>query len=248
MSTSLNDQPMPITSHLKELRNRLIIVLVVFAAGILVCLHYSGDIVRLLTDMGTRYGYRFVYIAPQELLMVYFNIAFIGGLVITSPVLLYEGYMFAKPALTVQESKAVKRTLFFGFLCFMIGILFAYRISLPFMLYFLISFSDVSVVSASISIQEFISFLLTVFIIFGVIFEMPVVTALLSALGILKPNVLKKIQKPVIVVIFIIAAVITPPDVVSQIMVAIPMLVLYQLSMSICQLIDRKKAINDKEE
>lgn len=248
MSTSQNDQLMPVTDHLKELRNRLVIVLLVFAVGVLVCLHSSGDIVSLLTDMGTRYGYRFVYIAPQELLMVYFNIALIGGLVLASPVLLYEGYLFAKPALTLQESRAVRRTLFFGLLCFITGILFAYFISLPFMLYFLISFSKVTVISASISIQEFISFLMTVFIIFGVIFEMPVVSALLSALGILKPSILKKIQKPVIVVIFIIAAVITPPDVVSQIMVAIPMIVLYQLSMSISQLIEKKKAIEHKEE
>ena len=118
---------------------------------------------------------------------------------------------------------------------------FAYFISLPFMLSFLIQFTGEVDVSASISIQEYVSFLLTVFIIFGFLFEMPVVSVLLTGLGVLKAEWLAKGRKVMIVVIFVVAAIITPPDVASQIMVAIPMLMLYELSILLSRLVGMRK-------
>jgi sec-independent protein translocase protein TatC len=120
---------------------------------------------------------------------------------------------------------------------------------LPFMLYFLIDISNGSDISASISVQNYISFLLTIFMIFGVVFELPVVSVLLTQLGLLKVEWMKKGRRVVIVVIFFLAAVITPPDIVSQIMVGIPMIGLYELSIIICTFLNkfRKKHSDDEE-
>ena len=117
------------------------------------------------------------------------------------------------------------------------------------MLRFLISFTGEVDVSASISIQAYISFLLTVFLIFGIVFEMPVVTVVLTALGVLKAEWLAKGRKIMIVAIFFIAAVITPPDVISQILIAFPMLLLYEISILLCKLVTkRKKKAADEED
>ena len=119
--------------------------------------------------------------------------------------------------------------------------LFAYFINIPFMLRFLIQFSSGVSISASISIQEYISFLLTVFVIFGVIFELPVVSVLLTLLGILQAKWMVKGRRAMIVVIFFVAAVITPPDVVSQILVAVPMIALYELSIFLRRLCGQRE-------
>ena len=121
------------------------------------------------------------------------------------------------------------------------GVAFAYFISLPFMLRFLIQFTGQVDVAASISIQSYVSFLLTVFVIFGLVFELPVVTVLLTGLGIVKAEWLARGRKVMVVIIFVLAAIITPPDIVSQIMVAVPMLALYELSIVLSRLVGKSK-------
>lgn len=181
--------------------------------------------------------------------MEYFSMAFVGSLVISFPVLAYHIYAFCSPGLTKKERNYIKVGLFAGTMFFVLGIVFARMVSIPFMLRFLISFTGEVDVAASISIQQYISFLLTVFLIFGIVFEMPVVTVVLTALGILRAEWLAKGRKVMIVVIFFIAAVITPPDVISQILIAVPMLLLYEVSILLCRLVGkRKKAAAEAEE
>ena len=233
---------MSLSGHLKELRNRVFACLLVLLAGFAACLSVAPRLVTMLTDMGMVYHYTYVYIAPQELLMVYLSLALTGGLVVAFPFIGYHIYAFCGPGLRQREKGFVLGTLFFGTICFCIGVLFAYYLSVPFMLRFLIQFSaDVSV-TASISIQEYVSFLITVFVIFGAVFELPVVSVLLTVLGILKAEWMAKGRKAMLVVIFFIAAVITPPDIVSQVMVALPMIALYELSIFLCRLFGRKKS------
>lgn len=232
---------MSLSGHLRELRNRLIAVLVFLAVGIVVSFAYAEPFVTLLTDMGEQFGYVFVYIRPQELLMVYFGVSLLGGLVLALPVILYETYAFCSPGLKKIEKTLMLLGATFGTVFFCMGVLFAYKITVPFMLRFLIAFSKDVAVSASISIEEYITFLMTVFVIFGVIFELPVLSVILTALGIVKPQWLAAARKVMIVVIFFLAAVITPPDIVSQIMVAIPIIVLYELSIFLSRIVFRMK-------
>jgi sec-independent protein translocase protein TatC len=142
----------------------------------------------------------------------------------------YQIWAFVSPALRKTEKLFFMLAMIFGLICFCIGVFFAYKIVLPFTLNFLISFNSGSGAESAITLQNYISFLMTIFTIFGVVFELPVVSVLLTQMGFVKVSWMKKGRKPMIVVIFLVAALITPPDIVSQIMVAFPMLFLYELS------------------
>ena len=153
----------------------------------------------------------------------------------------YQVYAFCSPGLSGKERGYISGALIAGGLCFLVGVAFAYFISLPFMLRFLIQFTGEVDVAASISIQQYVSFLLTVFVIFGLVFELPVVSVLLTGLGLVKAEWLVKGRKVMIVIIFVLAAIITPPDIVSQIMVAVPMLGLYEISIALSRVVGRAR-------
>lgn len=245
-----NDGSMSLSGHLRELRNRIAVCVVVLVLGFFGCLSVAGRLVTMLTDLGTAYNYNYVYIAPQELLLVYFNLALIGAVVLTFPVMAYEAYAFCSPGLSRRERTSIAMALLAGTLFFAGGVAFARFISMPFMLRFLIGFTREVDVSASISIQQYVGFLMTVFVIFGVVFELPVVSVMLTSLGVLRAEWLSKGRRVVIVVIFVLAAIITPPDIVSQIMVAIPMIGLYELSILLSRLVmkAKKNKAEDEEE
>jgi len=246
-----DDGSMSLSGHLRELRNRVAVCVVVLVLGFFGCLSIAGKLVTMLTDLGTAYQYNYVYIAPQELLLVYFNLALIGAVVITFPVLAYEAYAFCSPGLSRRERTSIALALLAGTLFFVIGVAFARFISVPFMLRFLIGFTTEVEVSASISIQEYVGFLMTVFLIFGAVFELPVISVLLTSLGVLRAEWLMKGRRVMIVLIFVLAAIITPPDIVSQIMVAVPMIGLYELSILLSRLVmkaKKKKADPDEDE
>ncbi len=227
---------MSLTGHLREMRNRILVCVIVLAAATVVSLAYAEEIVTFLLAMGKEYGYRFVYLSPQELLMQYFSISLTAGICVTLPMLFYQVWAFLRPGLRRSENLFFVGAMFFGLLCFIGGGWFAYRIMLPFMLAFLISLSGGSGASPAVSVQNYIAFLMTVFLMFGTVFELPVVSVLLTQLGFLKVEWMKKGRKVMIVLIFFVAAVITPPDVLSQILVAVPMLILYELSIVLCMI------------
>lgn len=242
-----SDGVMTVSGHLKELRNRIGVILLVLVLATLVMLSLAPRLIMFFTDMGTRFGYQFVVIAPQEMLMQQFRLALISALVIASPVILYEIYAYIRPGLSKSESGILRLALLLGLFFFSIGILFAYFITLPFMLNFLISLNNdqilLSSIKASISLASYLDFLLMMFIIFGVMFEMPLLSVVLSRFGLLTPNMMQKIRPYAIILIFIVAAIVTPPDVVSQIMVAIPMMLLFLLSTLLCKIFYKKRKI-----
>ncbi len=236
-----SDGSMSLSGHLRELRNRILICVILLVVVFGVCLSFAPQIVTALTDMGQRYNYVYVYIAPQELFLVYMNVALVGAVVVCFPVLAYQIYAFCSPGLSGKERGYISGSLIAGGLCFLVGVTFAYFISLPFMLRFLIQFTGEVDVSASISIQQYVSFLLTVFVIFGLVFELPVVSVLLTGLGLVRAEWLVKGRKVMIVIIFVLAAIITPPDIVSQVMVAVPMLGLYEVSIVLSRVVGKAR-------
>ena len=224
------DGSMTLTGHLKELRNRLIICAVVFVVGVVVSLAYADRLIDLLTAMGRDY-YQFVSIAPQEKLMQYFRVSILAGVVVTVPVAFYNIYAFAKPGLKKSESTFFKLVMLLGLILFCVGVLFAYKLMMPFMLRFLSTgIEGAEYIQTTTSIESYVNLCLTMFIIFGCVFEMPLITIILSKMGIINPQILKQVRGVAIVVIFFIAAVVTPPDIVSQCMVAFPMVLLYFVS------------------
>lgn len=232
---------MSVTGHLRELRNRILVCLLLLLIVFTACLSIAPQLVTFLTDMGKKYSYIYVYIEPQELFLVHINSALVAAVAFCSPAIAFEGYAFCGPGMNQKERITVIGSLVAGAVFFLVGVLFAYFISMPFVLRFLIQFTGEVNVSASISIQQYISFLLTVFIVFGLIFELPVVSVLLTGLGFIRAEWLIKVRKVMIVVIFVIAAIITPPDIASQIMVAIPMLGLYEISILLSRVVGKAR-------
>lgn len=244
MEKNRSDSPenvMGILDHLSELRKRLFIIVGLFLVLAALSFNYVDLIVDVLIDNSKTLGYQLVYLTPGELFSQYIKISLIIGLTVASPVILFQVWAFILPGLEKGEKFVVFSSLFSGLICFIVGAAFAYIIAVPMMLNFFITVDKNQFVQATISIQNYINFVLSTLITFGIIFEMPVVTVLLSQLGILRPVWMTKSRKFVIVVLFVVGAVITPPDVVSQVLVAVPMLVLFEISVLLSKLIARRK-------
>lgn len=233
-------QNMSLSEHLKELRKRLLVVCLAFILFFLIILPFASQLTNIMLLLGKNKGYNYIYLAPQELLLVQLNIVFFTSLALTFPLFIYHSYRFCAPAFSKQARKGLILSIILGFFFFILGLLFAFKVSLPFTLGFLIGFTAFVDVKASISISEYLNFVVTNLLIFGLVFEMPVISLLLTKIGILKPHFLVKARKVMIILIFIVAAIITPPDVVSQISVAIPMVFLYELSILICKITSKK--------
>ena len=233
---------MSLVGHLKEIRNRIGLVVVALLVAFVACFAFIKPLATILLEMGQDYGFQYVYLSPSELITAYFKLSLILAIVIVSPLLLSQIWGFLAPALTKREKKAIGPALAGGLVFFFIGAAFSYLIAIPFMIQFLINYSQSEMISSAISVASYLDFMVGMMLTFGLVFEMPMLAFVLSNLGILTPEILRKLRSYAVVLVFIIAAVITPPDVVSQFMIAVPMLGLYELSILISAVICRRRA------
>lgn len=227
---------MTLLEHLDELRKRLTIIAIVNFAVAVLLFGKTEEIMEYLLNVNP--GLELVYLAPSELLTVYIKLAFILAIVLCSPVTIYQIWAFVEQGLYKREKIYIAISLCFAVVLFIVGVVFCYALVLPTTLDFFIRIA-IEEVSSNISIDSYVSFVNTMLLSFGCIFELPVVVFLLTKLGVLKPELLKKNRGIIIVVIFIIAAFITPPDVISQIMLGVPMMLLMELSIWICTIVDK---------
>jgi sec-independent protein translocase protein TatC len=191
-------------------------------------------------------GMELVYTTPSELLTVYIQLSLILAVTICSPITVYQVWAFIEKGLYEKEKKAILFTLIFGVVFFIIGVAFCYFMVLPTTLEFFVRIA-IEEVSSMLSIQSYVSFVNMMLLAFGLVFEMPVIIFLLSKLGIIKPAFLKKNRGIIIVAIFIFASIITPPDVISQLMLGIPMVILLEFSILICTLVYKGKKKEELE-
>lgn len=233
---------MSLVGHLKEIRNRIALVAVALIVAFVVCFTFIKPLATKLLEMGQKFGFQYVYLSPSELITSYFKLSLILAVVIISPLLLAQIWGFLAPALTKREKKAIGPAFAGGLVFFFIGAVFSYLIAIPFMIQFLINYSRSDMIASAISVASYLDFMVGMVLTFGLVFEMPMLAFVLSNLGILTPEILKKLRSYAVVLIFIVAAVITPPDVVSQFMIAVPMLGLYELSIAISAVISRRRA------
>lgn len=233
---------MSLVGHLKEIRNRIALVAVALIVAFVVCFTFIKPFATKLLEMGQKYGFQYVYLSPSELLTSYFKLSLILAVVIISPLLLAQIWGFLAPALTKREKKAIGPAFAGGLVFFFIGAAFSYLIAIPFMIQFLINYSQSELISSAISVASYLDFMVGMVLTFGLVFEMPMLAFVLSNLGILTPEILRKLRSYAIVLIFVIAAVITPPDIVSQFMIAVPMIGLYELSIAISAVISKRRA------
>ncbi|MDO5407100.1 MAG: twin-arginine translocase subunit TatC [Eubacteriales bacterium] len=240
-----NKSEMSLVGHLNELRKRLTVMVIVNLIVAALLFNRAAVIMQYLLDLNP--GMQLVYISPSELLLVYIQISFIMALVLCSPLNIYEVWAFVEKGLYKREKAAVLTALVFGLVCFIGGAVFCYFMVLPTILQFFVRI-EIADVASMISVKSYASFANTMLLAFGCVFEMPVLVFLLTKLEILTPEFLKKNQALLIVVIFIFAAIITPPDVVSQIMLGLPMVLLLQLSILISVLVDKKNRKKHEQE
>ena len=229
----MDERKLTIIEHLEELRRRLIRSLVALFGGMVISFVFWQDkVFYVLMAPINQLGRELVLLSVTEGFLLQIKIAFIGGLITASPVILWQLIAFLLPALYKKEKKVFWSIFLSSLILFVFGIVFAYKFVLLLGLKFLlVNFSGGLV--PMISAAKYLSFVLGFLLPFGVVFEIPVAAYILTKAGLLTPQKLRQNRRYVILVVFILAALLTPPDVISQVLLALPMLFLYEISIFI---------------
>ena len=233
---------MPFLDHLEEFRWALLKSIFSIAFFMIVSWFITDWFYVTITRLAKNAQLPLITTKVMEVLILKLQMSLVMGIVISLPFVFYYVWSFVSPGLYENEKKWVLPLVVASTACFFIGASIAYFVVLPFMLMFLKTFIPEDI-SAMITIGNFISTLLKFIILFGVIFQMPLVTFALAKIGILKHQYMSKYRKYAIVVIFVIGAVLTPPDPVSQIIMALPLILLYEISILVARFAGRKTVL-----
>ena len=217
---------MPLSGHLSELRRRLLISLVMLAIGMVISNVWLDEIMAFLTaPAGKLY-----FMKPAEAFFIYFKVMLTAGAILTAPVLLYEFWAFLVPAFTAREKTTLLMLVPSSLILFLTGIAFAWFVVLPQGLRFFLTFwSDF--VQPMLSMESYLNFVFMLVLPFGILFNLPLVFIVLAKLDLITSRMLAKKRKYIVLLAFIAAAVITPTtDILSQCLLALPMIVLLEMS------------------
>jgi len=229
-----------IWTHLNELRRRLIICLAVIAAGIVLAFIFADRLFQVLVWPAK--GINLIFIDVTEMLGTYMQVCLVAGIIVAMPVLVYQLIAFVAPALTPSEKKWVWIVLPFIILMFLAGVAFSYFVLLPPAMQFLISFGA-DIATPQIRIGNYVSLVGRLLLATGLIFETPVVTTFLARMGVTSSRWMAQQRKWAIIFAFILGAIITPTlDPVNQTLVAVPLIVLYEMSIWLAKLVEHRKA------
>lgn len=224
------EKELTLVEHLDELRKRLIFCLIPFFIAVLFSAPFTKAILAFLRLPSEGVIEKLAFFSPQEVALVYMKIALFSGLILSLPIILYQVWEFISPALQERQKEYAVSFIFWAFFAFICGCAFGYIILIPFSLKFLIGLAGAELTPV-ISLSKYIGFVLALAGGGGVAFELPVVIWLLSRLGIVNSRFLRKKRRYAIAIIFIAAAVITPTtDPFNMALMALPMLVLYEIS------------------
>jgi len=226
------DEKIPFTAHLEELRKRLITCFVAVGVGFVISYGFKEQLFKILTRplisvMGA--DDKLIFTGLPEAFFTYLKVSFLTALFLAAPIILYQFWMFVAPGLYDKERRLLFPILFLSCLFFLAGALFGYFIVFPLGFKFFLGFSS-DTIKALPSMREYLSFSSKLLIAFGLAFELPIVITFLSKLGIVSVDFLKKSRKYALLLFFVAAAILTPPDVITQIMMAVPLMGLYELS------------------
>ncbi len=227
---------LPLTEHLEELRSRLIRSLIAMAIGSAICYTKAEWIYRaLLAPLISRLpaDSRMIFTELTEAFLTYFKVALWGGFLLSSPVIFYQMWRFVSPGLYRKERKLLIAFSFWSTAALFAGMAFAYFVAVPVIFSFFLSFGGSSILPMP-SMRESLSLVLRILILFGVMFEIPLLLFLAGMAGIVTPGLLRRGRKGALLVVFLAGAVLTPPDAVSQILIAIPLYLLYELGILLC--------------
>lgn len=235
MARDPNEQS--VIGHLEEMRSRLIRTLIAFIVSMAAALIYVRDIYQwLVRDMDRK----LVLLGPSDVMWVYMMIAGAVAIAVTLPVAAYQTWRFVKPALPAQAQRSALMLIPGISVLFLVGIGFGYFILFPMVLRFMNEMAT-DEFAVMYTAQKYFTFMIHMTIPFGLLFEMPAIVMFLTRLGILDPKRLAKARKAAYFVLCIVAVTITPPDVLSDIIVIVPLFLLYEISISISKFVYRKQ-------
>lgn len=237
-------KPMSLMEHLTELRNRLVKILVVVFLGFFACFSFAVELfdglVKPLAAVMPA-GSKLIYTALPEAFFVQMKLGFVASAFLTSPYIFYQIWAFVAPGLYEEERRFVIPLAAFSAFFFLSGAAFCYFAVFPVAFDFFMSFATDSILPMP-SLGEYLDFALKLLIAFGLIFEMPLFAFFLARLGVLSAQRLRAWRRYAVIIIFIVAAILTPPDVISQLLMATPMLLLYEVSIWVAAFAHRPKA------
>jgi sec-independent protein translocase protein TatC len=242
----MEDKELQLVDHLDELRKRIIISAVAFVIFFIVGFIYVTDIYDwIVRDLDVK----LIVLGPSDIIWVYFMIATVIAIAGTIPVLASQLWMFVKPALKPIEKRITLSYIPALFILFIVGLAFGYFVIFPMVLEFLVKMGADMFVT-NFTAEKYFRFLMNMTLPFGVLFELPAVVMFLTALGIINPFVLSKIRKYAYFVLILIAIVITPPDFMSDFVVTLPLLLLYEISINLSKVVYKKrmKKLEEQEE
>lgn len=243
------DEKLPFTSHLEELRSRLIRCCVAVMVGFMVSYAFKEELFAILKmplDQAMGPGGKMIYTGITEAFFTYLKVSLLSGLLLSVPVIMFEFWMFVAPGLYRNERKLLLPIVILSSFFFLAGALFGYFVVFPIGFKFLLSFTSESLELLP-SMKEYLSASAKLLLAFGLIFEMPMVIVFLARLGLVSVGFLTKNRKYAILIFFIIAAILTPPDAVTQTLMAIPLMLLYEISILGARVFGRKPIVDDHE-
>jgi sec-independent protein translocase protein TatC len=235
--------------HLEDLRKRLIISLIAIGIGFTVCYIYSIPIFQFLMmplQKALPAGATMIFTTPAEAFFTYMKVGLIAGLFVASPVVLYQIWLFVAPALYSHEKRYVIPFVCSSTLLFVGGAAFGYFVIFPIIARFFMHFTT-DFIQPAPRLKESLSFCSMLLLTFGFAFELPIFILFLSKLGVIDFRMLARNRKYVIIAIFIVAMILTPPDIISQLMMAIPLMFLYEASIWLARIFGRRPKAEDKK-
>ncbi len=237
------DSKLPFTVHLEELRKRLITSFIAVGIGFILSYGFKEYLFKILVHPLVKVmkpGDSLIFTGLPEAFFTYLKVAFLAGLMVAAPVIIYQFWMFVAPGLYDREKRLMLPIVFLSSIFFIGGALFGYFIVFPWGFKFFLGFAT-ETIRPMPSMKEYLGFSAKLLLAFGLVFELPLVITFLARLGIVSVDFLKKNRKYALLLFFVGAALLTPPDVVTQIMMALPLMVLYEISIIGARVFGKKK-------
>ena len=245
--SDVDDFRMPLLEHLAEFRTRLIRAVAAYGIALVGCVVFSKRLFHLLIQPAVPYlpeGSSFIYTKLPEAFLTYLKVALTASVFVASPIIFYQLWQFAAPGLYQKERKLVLPFVAFSTTLFTAGALVCYFAVLPWACKFFLGYGD-ELTAPMLTIGEYLSFSTRLLLAFGLVFELPLAMMFLGRIGVIHPPMLRRARPFALIGVFVLASLITPPDVVTQIALGLPLMVLYELGILLVSWVEPPESLDE---